>query len=65
MSGGSGYSLAERVLGTALLLLLAALAVRAAVQIILSVLWPLVGLVVFGITIIAAWRFWQMHRGGW
>ncbi len=65
MSGGSGYSLAERVLGAALLLLLAALAVRAAVHIILSVLWPLVGLVAFGLTLLAGWRLWQAHRGGW
>ncbi len=65
MRGGSGYSLGERVLGAALLLLLAALAVRAAVHIILSVLWPLVGLVAFALTLLVGWRLWQTHRGGW
>lgn len=66
MSGSlPGSSLAERALGVGLLLLLAALAVRAAVHIFLSVLWPLIG---FGVSLAAlaiVWQFWQRHRGGW
>ncbi len=66
MNGGlPGSSLAERALGLALLLLVAAIALRAAVEIFLSVLWPVIGV---GVTVLAlsiGWQIWQQRRGGW
>lgn len=63
--GGPGSSLIERALGAAVLLLLAAIALRAAVQIVLSVLWPLIGVALVSLGIAIGWRYWMSRRGGW
>jgi len=60
-----GRSLAQRVVETAVLLLLAALALRWAVQVVASVLWPLLGMAAAVIVGGAGWRVWQRTRGGW
>lgn len=66
MSGGvPGSSLAERALGIAFVLLLAAVALRAAVQIFLSILWPVVGVGLAVVAGVAAWQIWERRRGGW
>lgn len=62
---GYGRSLVQRVLEAAVLLLFAALALRWAVGIVLSVLWPLLGLAAAVIIGGAGWRIWQRNRCGW
>jgi membrane protein implicated in regulation of membrane protease activity len=63
MNNGSG--LAERVLTGALCVLAAAYALRAAVNLLLSVLWQLVGLALAGAVVIALWTAWRSRRDGW
>lgn len=68
MSGfgpGQRSSLSERLLGGALLLLVAALALRFAVQVLLSILWPLIGLAFAAVVLGLGWHWWQSRRGGW
>lgn len=55
----------ERLLGIAVLLLVAALALRLAVDVVLSVLWPLFGLALGCIVLGALWWLWQRNRTGW
>ena len=64
-NGGPGHSLAERVLGVCVLLLLAALALHAAVQLMLSMLLPLTGLLLVSLGAAIGWRLWTGRRGGW
>lgn len=62
---GYGRSLVQRLLEAAVLLLVAALAIRWAIEIILSVLWPLLGIAASLIVGATAWRLWQRSRSGW
>ncbi len=65
MSRGPGYSLPERLLGAAVLLLLAGMALQTAVGLVLSVVWPVIGLAVLGGLLVLGWHFWDSRRGGW
>ena len=60
-----GPSWPERLLGGAVLVLLAAFALRWAVELVLSIIWPLVGVAAVALLLIAAWRLWQADRGNW
>lgn len=66
-SFGSGQrsSFPERLLGAALLLLVAALALRLAVHVLISLLLPLLGLAFAGLLLGIGWRYWLSRRGGW
>jgi hypothetical protein len=55
----------ERLLGGALLLLLAVLVVRWAVEVLLSILWPLVIIAGLCLLFIVAWRLWRAGRDRW
>lgn len=63
MSGGSASSLVERLLVAALFLLVAAIAIRAAVHVVLSVLWPLIGLGLLALAAGVGWRLLRDRRG--
>jgi len=60
-----GRSLVERLLGGALMLLAAALAVHYAVDLIVSVWVPLAAIGGVGVTSGAAVAIWRRRRGGW
>ena len=60
-----GRSLVERLLGGAILLLIAALALRWAVEVVLSIIWLLVGVAAVALLLLAAWRLWRADRGNW
>lgn len=60
-----GHSIVGRLLAAALMLLIAAYAVRYAVDLILSVMWPLIGI---GSTLVVAavlWQVWRYQRSRW
>jgi len=65
INNGSGRSLIERALGAVVLFLVAAMVLRSAVDIILSILWPLIAIVGAVIAGAALWQFWRYRRGGW
>jgi hypothetical protein len=58
-------SLPERLLGAALTLLAAALAVYTASRVLLAVIWFIVGCAAAGLTAGVAWQIWQRNRSGW
>lgn len=64
MRGTGGRSLVERLLGGAIMLLAAALAVRYAVEVFLSVVWPLIGIAVVVAVSVGLWRLWRYRRDG-
>jgi hypothetical protein len=65
MAGGPGSSLLRRLLGATFLLFVIAVVLRAAVTMILSVLWPLVGLAAAVVLAAVAWQVWRSRGGGW
>jgi Flp pilus assembly protein TadB len=52
-------SLPGRLFVASMLLLVAAIAIRTAVHLLLSVVWPLVGFALAALTCVAVWRFSQ------
>ena len=64
-SGSPGSGLAAQLLGAALLLLLAAWALHAAVQLVVSVWRPLAVIGGLGLTGAAVVAWWRRRSGGW
>lgn len=60
-----GPSLSERLLSGAVLLLIAAFALRWAVELVLSIIWPLVGAAAAALLLLGVWRLWRYHSDGW
>lgn len=60
-----GPSWSERLLGGALLLLLAAFALRWAVEVVLSVFWQLIGVAALGLLGLIVWRVWRARNDMW
>jgi hypothetical protein len=60
-----GPSLPERLLGGAVLLLLAAFALHRAVELVLSIIWPLLGVAALGLLGLVVWRMWRAHNDVW
>lgn len=65
MSPFRGPSLPESLLGGAILLLIAAYALRLAVELVLSIIWPLLGVAALGLLGLAVWRLWRAHNNMW
>jgi hypothetical protein len=60
-----GHSIIGRLLAAALMLLAAAYALHYAVGLVLSVLWPLIGMAGAVVVAVAAWQLWSYHRSRW
>jgi len=60
-----GPSLPERLLGGAVLLLLAAYALRWAVELVQSIIWPLIGVAALGVLGLVVWRLWRAGNDMW
>jgi hypothetical protein len=58
-------SFSERILGGALLLLAAAVAIFVAVKLLIAVLWLLLGMGGAVLLIALAWVLWQRKQRGW
>lgn len=60
-----GPSWPQRVLGAAVLLLLAAFALRRAVELVLSIIWPLISVAALGVLGLVVRQLWRARNDVW
>ena len=60
-----GRSLVKRLLGGAVLLLIAALALRWAVELVMSIIGPLLGIGAVVLLVVIGHRVWRAGRDSW